>query len=115
MAGCGVSLNVHEMENYSVLSIEINRIGEDGRGVVFPDDLKCLDFPPINQKKGVVIDGAAPIWLHSCIAHKCHSALWVAHNDPRIGLIVVQSHCLEIPLGLLDAVMILGKKDMEKA
>ena len=39
-----------------------------------------------------VITGRAPIWAAQMAAHKLHPAQAVLQHDPRIGVVVVQSH-----------------------
>lgn len=57
-----------------------------------PDELKKIQIPEVDYTKGVVIDGRAPIWLYAFLVHKFHPALWVGTHDPRIGVVVVESH-----------------------
>lgn len=84
---------------FTTIKITITRVGADGRAIAVPDDLQDMVIPDVDGKKGVVIDGAAPIWVHSAIAHAYHATAWVAHNDPRLGAIVVQSHVPDVLVG----------------
>jgi len=88
-----MELTVTLQADYQILSFVL---GDDP---ISADDLKNLVIPDIDFKKGVVIDGRGPIWLHSFLAHHCHPAAWVAHNDPRLGAVVVQSHVKGIAAG----------------
>lgn len=82
-----IELTVEQKQTVQILHISLPD------GVVEPSELEDLQLPEdINFKKGVVIDGRAPIWLHSYLAHLCHPAVFVAHNDPRVGWVVTQNH-----------------------
>jgi CRISPR-associated protein Csx3 len=63
---------------------------------ITPDCLKELKehnlLSILNTKKGVIINGKAPIWLMAYLIHECHATSWVATNDPRLGAIIVESH-----------------------
>jgi CRISPR-associated protein Csx3 len=81
---------------YQKLSIRI--VSPDG--VIEPVDLNELDLPQsIDWRKGVVIEGRAPIWLYGYLVHICHPALWVACYDPRLGAVVVATHTHEVSVG----------------
>jgi CRISPR-associated protein Csx3 len=78
---------------YQILSIEIPSVVELA-------NLTSLSLPSgMDFKKGVVITGRGPIWLYATLTHLCHSFVWVATYDPRIGAIVVQSHSKEVSVG----------------
>jgi CRISPR-associated protein Csx3 len=44
---------------------------------------------------GVILSGRGPLWLYARLIHHYHPARWIAIHDPRLGYIVVQSHCKE--------------------
>jgi CRISPR-associated protein Csx3 len=82
-----IELTVEQRQTVQILHVSLPD------KVVEPKELQDVELPEgINFKKGVVIDGQAPIWLHSFLAHLCHPAIFVAHNDPRLGWVVTQSH-----------------------
>ncbi len=74
-----------ELENFTVVHFELEE-------TIKPEILKNIKVPAVNPRKGVVISGRGPIWLHCFLAHKYHHTLFVAIYDPRIGAVVVQSH-----------------------
>jgi len=75
-----------ELENFTILHFEL-------KNPIKPEELKSLEIPKVNPRKGVVISGRGPIWLHCFLAHNYHHTKFVAIYDPRIGAVVVQSHC----------------------
>ncbi len=77
---------VKELENYTIVHFELEN-------PIKPEELKSLEIPKVNPRKGVVISGRGPIWLHCFLAHRFHPTPFVAIYDPRIGAVVVQSHC----------------------
>ncbi len=50
---------------------------------------------------GVVLEGRAPIWGYLIMAHTFHASSWIGQFDPRIGVIVVQTHAEEVPEGAI--------------
>ena len=76
---------VTELEEYTIIHFELEN-------PIKPEELKALKIPNINPRKGVVISGRGPIWLHCFLAHKFHHTQFVAIYDPRQGAVVVQSH-----------------------
>jgi CRISPR-associated protein Csx3 len=61
-------------------------------GSIEPADLGRLQVPKLDSRKGVIISGRGPVWLHSFLAHCYHFHPFVAHYDPRQGGVVVQAH-----------------------
>jgi len=74
-----------ELAEFTLIHFELEK-------PIKPDDLKNLNVPEVNPRKGVVISGRGPIWLHCFLAHKYHPTPFVAVYDPRLGAVVVQSH-----------------------
>lgn len=76
-----------------------------------PEVLKDLKLPTdLNFSQGVVLWGAAPIWLYSHLVKRCMSlgAAWVGTYDLRTGsFVVVASRCSEMICG--DAISIINK------
>lgn len=69
-----------------------------GNGIADPRDLANLHLPPgVDWRKGVIINGRAPIWLYALFVHECHPAVWVAVMDPRHGGVVVEKHHTAAP------------------
>ncbi|MDD3769914.1 MAG: CRISPR-associated ring nuclease Crn3/Csx3 [Sulfuricurvum sp.] len=64
-------------------------------GITDPEEVFSTPLPEIPQNKGVILSGRGPIWLYARLIHHYHPARWIAIHDPRIGYIVVQSHCKE--------------------
>jgi len=81
-----MDIQVIQKDDFQIVRFDL------GDNPISPDDLQNINLPDVDFKKGVVVDGRGPIWLHSFLAHHCHPAQWVAHNDPRAGAVVVQSH-----------------------
>lgn len=53
-------------------------------------------MPAIDPTKGVIINGAATIWIYAFLVHQLHSTAWVATHDPRLGAVVVQTHSEQV-------------------
>jgi len=88
-----ILFHVQEFEDYTLVEFNLPQ------GTIEPKDLKTVTVLRINCKKGVIISGRGPIWLHSYLAHEYHPCLWVAHYDPRVGAVVVQSHTPDVKMG----------------
>ncbi len=80
-----MKFTVRELDSFSVVHFELEN-------AVKPELLKNLEVPKVNTRKGVVISGRGPIWLHCFLSHKYHHTPFVAIYDPRLGAVVVQSH-----------------------
>ena len=68
---------------------------EQGQGgVVTPSD-PLPPMPDVPRGCLLVITGRAPIWRYGMAIHKAHGspAGAVATYDPRLGVVVVMSHC----------------------
>ena len=75
-------------EGFQILNIFLK-----GNGVVEPEELKAITLPEgFDARKGIIINGKAPVWLYSYLTHICHIFAWVATFDPRKGAIVTQTH-----------------------
>ncbi|WP_072619854.1 CRISPR-associated protein Csx3 [Spirulina major] len=68
-----------------------------------PEDLEPLALPPnLDLTQGVLIFGAAPIWLYGCLIALCRSAPWIAtYHVRRHGGIVVASRIAAHPVGAI--------------
>ncbi|RLI47497.1 CRISPR-associated protein Csx3 [Candidatus Bathyarchaeota archaeon] len=77
---------------YTVIYFELG-------GTITPHILQLVKPPKADGKRGVIISGRGPIWLHSFLAHHYHYCKWVAHHDPRLGAVVVQSHSPDREVG----------------
>lgn len=53
----------------------------------------------IDSKKGVILNGRAPVWLYGFLVHSLHATAWIATNDPRLGAVVVESHTPNVITG----------------
>lgn len=85
-----------EGQRYQHLQIQITTAD----GNIVPQDIKALKLPTTMRfQHGVVIEGRAPLWLYGYLVHECHPASWVACYDPRLGAVVVATHCHEIAVG----------------
>lgn len=83
-----IEFRVKVSENWTLVEFELPNAIELSE---LPEILKLA--PSIDARKGVIISGRGPIWLHSALAHHYHPTRWVAHYDPRVGgAVVVQSH-----------------------
>ncbi len=80
-----MKFTVVENEKFTLVHFEIEK-------AVKPEILKEIEIPAVNTRKGVVISGRGPIWLHCFLVHKYHHTPFVAIYDPRLGAVVVQSH-----------------------
>jgi len=64
-------------------------------GITDPSEVFSTALPDVPLNSGVILSGRGPIWLYARLVHHYHPARWIAVHDPRIGYIVVQSHCKE--------------------
>ena len=80
-----MKFKIKELDNFTIVHFELEN-------AIKPEILKNLKVPDVNPRKGVIISGKGPIWLHCFLAHKFHHTKFVAIYDPRLGAIVVQSH-----------------------
>lgn len=80
-----MKFEVKEFENFTIVHFEL-------KNTIKPEILKNIEIPEVNPRKGVIISGRGPIWLHCFLAHKYHHTPFVAIYDPRLGAVVVQSH-----------------------
>jgi len=89
-----VEFEVQEREHFTVVHFRLS-------APIDPKDLSLIlsAAPVVSGNKGVIISGRGPVWLHSALAHKYHPCLWVAHYDPRVGAIVVESHTANVNIG----------------
>jgi len=76
---------IKEFKDYTIVHFDLEN-------TIKPEILKNLEAPRVNPRKGVIISGRGPIWLHCFLAHKYHHTKFVAIYDPRLGAVVVQSH-----------------------
>lgn len=58
-------------------------------------------LPEIPRGSLVVVEGRAPIWRYGMALHLLHGspAATIAFYDPRLGAVVVASHCQEWSVG----------------
>lgn len=63
--------------------------------ITTPEEAFCVELPKVPLDCGVILSGRGPIWLFARLVHHYHPARWIAVHDPRIGYIVVQSHCAQ--------------------
>jgi CRISPR-associated protein Csx3 len=63
--------------------------------VTTTEEAFVAELPKVPLDQGVILSGRGPIWFFARLVHHYHPALWIAVHDPRIGYIVVQSHCKE--------------------
>lgn len=64
----------------------------DGNGLGDSRDLAALALPgDLDWSQGVVLNGKAPLWLHTWAMDRCRPAPWLAVMDPRQGGIVVRA------------------------
>ena len=87
-----------ELESFTVIHFEL-------KNSIEPGILENLKIPSVNPRKGVVISGRGPIWLHCFLAHRYHHTKFVAIYDPRLGAVVVQSHSKLREGDVLDVVV----------
>lgn len=57
-----------------------------------PCVMKSLDLPEVDNQKGIIINGRAPIWLYAYIVQQYREAKWIATYDPKEGAIIVISN-----------------------
>ena len=87
-----INFKIEEKESFTLIEFELD-------GPISPEELKNLEVPKVDFKKGVVISGRGPVWLYAFLVHEYHPARWVGTFDPRLGAVVVQSHTTEVQVG----------------
>ena len=87
-----IKFQIREKEIYTLVEFELN-------GPISPEELKNLEVPKVNLKKGVVLSGRGPVWLFAFLVHEYHPAKWVGTFDPRLGAVVVQTHDPTVKVG----------------
>ncbi|NJE31238.1 CRISPR-associated protein Csx3 [Thermococcus sp. 18S1] len=74
-----------ELKDFTLVHFEIE-------GTLKPEELKSLKPPEVKGTKGVVLSGRGPVWLYGFLVHHYHPTAWVGTYDPRVGVVVVESH-----------------------
>ena len=64
----------------------------------FADSILPAAFE-VNSQNGVVLAGRGPIWGYAMLLNFFHPSAWVGVFDPRLGVVVVQSHIPDIADG----------------
>ena len=41
---------------------------------------------------GLILDGRGPIWGYAMMVHEGHPSAWIGVRDPRLGVVIVESH-----------------------
>lgn len=85
-----ISFNHAPHSNFTLISFEIEG-SLDPKDL--PDILSTASLLPIDPKLGVVLSGKGPVWLYAALTHLFHPTAWVGTFDPRLGVVVVESHC----------------------
>lgn len=86
-----INFSASAMDAYSATLVAFDIEG----GVTTPEEAFGIELPKVPLDGGVILSGRGPIWLFARLVHYYHPARWIAVHDPRIGYIVVQSHCKE--------------------
>lgn len=86
-----ISFSISSLEQHSATLITFDIEG----GVTTPEEAFGVELPKVPLDRGVILSGRGPIWLFARLIHHYHPARWIAVHDPRIGYVVVQSHCKE--------------------
>lgn len=70
-------------------------------GNIEPEWLGSLTLPPeLDFSRGIILWGAAPIWLMTHLVQRCEAAPWVGCYDLQLSLVVVvASRCRELAVG----------------
>ncbi len=87
-----IKFKTEEKKDLTVVEFELD-------GPISPEELKSLEVPKVNLKKGVVISGRGPVWFFAFLVHEYHPSKWVGTFDPRLGAVVVQSHDPTVEVG----------------
>lgn len=81
---------------FQLLSVALTSLDR----LMTPADLRSVQLPSgIDPTGGIVISGRAPIWLYAHLVHELHPTAWVACYDPRLGAVVVTTHCHHVRVG----------------
>ncbi len=88
-----ITLTATVKETFTLVEFEIPG------GVCAPSDLVDLSPPEVDPKQGVALSGRGPVWLFAFLSHFYHPTAWVGTNDPRLGIVVVESHTPSVKTG----------------
>lgn len=89
-----------DLENFQIITIQLEK-----DEVLEPSVLQNLNLPEIDYKKGVVLDGRAPIWLYVHLLQIWHIAAWSGCNQPALGgAVVTKSHTPGVSVGSVQSV-----------
>ena len=81
-----IGFKVKETKDYTIIEFTTD-------GPISPREVRDIEPPIVDPKRGVVISGRGPIWFYGYLIHYYHFAKWVATYDPRLGgAVVVMSH-----------------------
>lgn len=93
-----INTKLTKTDEKAIIEIELD-------GNVLPEEMQALQVPdPIKEEiadKLIVISGRGPIWLYCFLTHKFHPCKAVAVFDPRLGAVIVESHCKEYDVGTI--------------
>jgi len=84
----------HNGNRYQCLEIGIS-------GILKPDILSELELPKnLDLNQGIVLWGAAPVWLYAYLVKRCQSVPWIGcYNLELGGFVVVASRCTHMVVG----------------
>jgi CRISPR-associated protein Csx3 len=88
---------LEQRDDYAIVHISF-------QDMLKPRELKTTHPPDAVKEgfahKGVVLNGAMPLWLCGFLVHKYHPTKFVAIVDPRLkGAVVVESHVSALEVG----------------
>lgn len=58
-----------------------------------------LFVPPAGY--GLILDGRGPIWAYAIMVHEGHPSSWIGVHDPRLGVVIVESHTPGLIVGAI--------------
>lgn len=84
---------IDEREHLTIITLELTKTA------IKPTELKSIEYPSVNPKKGVIINGRCPIWLYAAYLHNYHYCSFTGVNDPRLGAVITATHNPDYAVG----------------
>lgn len=86
----------YKIENLGLIKgVEAVKLEFELDGPIEPQEFVMVGNAHKLYDKLVIVSGRGPIWLYGLLLHELHPCKVVAFNDPRLGYVIVQSHCKE--------------------
>lgn len=92
---------VQTLSNRRYQRLDVQILSADRK--IQPEALQNLELPAeLDYSQGVILNGAGPLWLYSCLIERCRQAAlpWVGAYDQQMGVaVVIASNSPEVNIG----------------